>query len=808
MTLAPLDPLLASSTITFNNGSWAGVTILLLIGAAVALTLTYRSTVLQGWRKVLALALKGFGFVLLALTLLEPIRLEQQPKPHANELVLLADNSAGLTIPLHQDAVSPGDMLRQSLGADRFDEKGVATAPAPAWWVALGDLFQLHPYRFSDGVRPCANFAELNFAGTSSALVGSLEDIRSRFANRPLAAIVMLTDGNATDLARLADFEAEQKDASRGKAIPVYPVMVGEDNPAAFDLALTEVTASTTAFEDAQVQVSVTLMARGEVTEPVTVYAVDDSGKEIASEIMSVPPGNGAREFPARLSLPVSAPGISFLNIGVRSAEGITTPELTDRNNQRELAVDRGRGPYRILYVSGRPNWEYKFLRRALTADAELDLVGLIRIAKREPQFEWRGRTGESGNPLFRGFGGVAEETQRYDEPVLIRLNTSSPAELRDGFPKTAEDLFSSYRAIVLDDIEADFFNQEQLELIEAFVSQRGGTVMMLGGQESFQQGKWENTPVSRLLPVYLDPLGKADAVLDATWDLTREGWLEPWMRHRSDTEQENIRLAYMTPFFSINQLSAIKPGASLLATVTDPNGRVLPALTVQRYGNGRSAALAVADLWRWGMKDAEQQAEMGRAWRQLFRWAVAETPTRVELRELSDEAAPSALTRVSVQVRTPAFDPQDDASVVLTAIKRDGTKTILPVEPSLEEPGAFTAEYLNPGGRGFRIEARVRDASGQEIGQDEFAAARNYEAAEFARLGPNPEPLARIAAATGGRLLSLAELDQLPALLGELDFPITEVRQHPLWHTPWLFLAALLCFLGEWTLRRRQGIL
>jgi len=808
MTFSPSDSLLASSTITFNNGSWAGVTVLLLVAAGVALTLTYRSTTLRGWRKGLALGLKGLGFLLLALTLLEPIRLEQLPKPHANEIVILADDSAGLTIPLQVEAPAPSEILRSAVGADRSDDASAAARPAPAWWASLANLFQIQPYRFSDGVRPSTDFADLGFAGTSSALVGSLGDIRSRFANRPLAAIVVLTDGNATDLARLADFEAAQKDSTSAKTIPVFPVLIGEDNPAAFDLALTDVSATTTAFEDAQVQVSMTLSVRGEVAEPITVFALDEAGKEVASETVTTPPGPGAREFPARLRLPVSAPGISFLNVGVRSGEEGAAAELTERNNQRELAVDRGRGPYRILYVGGRPNWEYKFLRRALNADAELDLVGLIRIAKREPQFEWRGRTGESSNPLFRGFGGAAEETQRYDEPVLIRLNTATPTELRDGFPKTADDLFSSYRAIVLDDIEADFFNQEQQELIERFVSQRGGTVIMFGGQESFQQGKWENTPVSRLLPVYLDPLGKPDAVLDATWDLSREGWLEPWMRHRADNEQENIRLAYMTPFFSVNQLSAIKPGASLLATVTDPNGRVLPALTVQRYGNGRSAALAVADMWRWGMKDAEQQAELGRAWRQLFRWAVAETPTRVELRELSDESAPSALTRVAVQVRTPAFEPQDDASVVLTAVNRDGTRTILPIEPSLDEPGAFTAEYLNSGGRGFRIEASVRDGSGTELGSDEIASARNDEAAEFARLGPNLKPLSRIAAATGGKLLTLAELDQLPGLLGELDFPIMETRQHPLWHTPWLFLAALLCFLGEWTLRRRHGIL
>ena len=78
-----------------------------------------------------------------------------------------------------------------------------------------------------------------------------------------------------------------------------------------------------------------------------------------------------------------------------------------------------------MLYVSGRPNWEYKFLHRAVEADEQTQLVGLIRIAKREPKFEFRGRAGESSNPLFRGFGNQSkEEIERYDQPVLVRLNT------------------------------------------------------------------------------------------------------------------------------------------------------------------------------------------------------------------------------------------------------------------------------------------------------------------------------------------------------------------------------------------------
>jgi len=205
-------------------------------------------------------------------------------------------------------------------------------------------------------------------------------------------------------------------------------------------------------------------------------------------------------------------------------------------------------------------------------------------------------------------------------------------------------------------------------------------------------------------------------------------------------------------------------------------------------------------------MKDAEQQAEMARMWRQLLRWCVTDVPARVEMEkeETGDGGIP--VTRVTVRVRDLKFEPQDDATVLLTVKDLDGTVRQLAAEPSLEEPGLFTAEHLTEGSRGYRIEAKAIDAEGREIGTGEVARVLDDEAAEFARLGPDPERLRRLAEATGGELLTVVRLPQLPGLLEQLDFPVAEVRQRPLWHTPWLFALALLCFLGEWGLRRKKG--
>ncbi|MCB1089791.1 MAG: hypothetical protein KDM63_22310, partial [Verrucomicrobiae bacterium] len=207
-------------------------------------------------------------------------------------------------------------------------------------------------------------------------------------------------------------------------------------------------------------------------------------------------------------------------------------------------------------------------------------------------------------------------------------------------------ELFGAYRAIILDDIEAEFFTQEQLNLIDRFVGTRGGTLLMMGGQESFQPGGWNNTPVGSILPVYLDRIGKGGPALGATFNLTREGWLEPWVRLKAKQEEEDNRLAFMPEFFSVNQVQAIKPGASVFATVTDNQQRQHPALAVQRYGNGRTAALMIADLWRWGFKDDMLHADMDKMWRQMMRWMVVDVPDRIHIETTHDTEGANPVTR------------------------------------------------------------------------------------------------------------------------------------------------------------------
>ncbi len=710
------------------------------------------------------------------------------------------------------DAKSRGDAVR-----------ALVDAQAAPWQSSLAETFDVRRYLFDARLQSTKDFRELTFDGRSTALGAALRTVSERFQGRPLAGILLLTDGNATDL------PAGAPDL-RGLP-PIYPVVIGKRDSVQ-DIAVQSVSVTQSSFEDAPVSLQADVTAAGYRGQPIVARLVDRTGKTVQQQTAE---GRGDGESLAfRFQLKPEQPGLSFYQVRVGAANEPTPPapaagdtsttpaaatpsEATMLNNSRTFAVDRGQGPFRVLYVSGRPNWEYKFLNRAIQEDDQVQLVGLIRVAKREPKFDFRGRAGETSNPLFRGFGNQSpDEVQRYDQPVLVRLNTRDEHELRAGFPRTAEELYG-YHAVILDDVEAEFFAPDQALLLQKFVSERGGGFIMLGGMESFQEGKYMRTPIGDMLPVYLDrdDSATAEAPGPLHYQLAREGWLQAWARLRDNEADERTRIDNMANFEVLNRVRGLKPGASVIASVRDEKGAEMPALAIQRFGRGRSAALMVGDIWRWGMRDANSHVDMDRAWRQLVRWLVSDVPNRVQTTIEPLAADANGAVQVQVRVRDDKFQPVDDASVTVevepvvfdgTAVATSGTIKV-EAEPALSEPGLYQATYVPRQTGGFKATATVKSNSGADLGRSSAGWSSDLAAEEFRSLVPNVALLEDIARKTGGQVIAASDLNDFAKKLPQLRAPVMETWSYPAWHTPLMFGFALACLLSEWGLRRWKGM-
>ena len=95
----------------------------------------------------------------------------------------------------------------------------------------------------------------------------------------------------------------------------------------------------------------------------------------------------------------------------------------------------------------------------------------------------------------------------------------------------------------------------------------------MLGGPDSFVEGKYDKTPIGELLPVYLNRPSVPQDDGEYRLVLTREGWLQPWVRVRKTEDEENKRLAGMSTFQTLSRSGEIKPGAVVLSEVQDSKG-------------------------------------------------------------------------------------------------------------------------------------------------------------------------------------------------------------------------------------------
>ena len=144
-------------------------------------------------------------------------------------------------------------------------------------------------------------------------------------------------------------------------------------------------------------------------------------------------------------------------------------------NNAQFRTVQVPEDRRRILYVEGEPRWEYKFIRRALEEDSPIRLASLLRTTP---------------NKFYRQ--GVENE-----------------AELADGFPQERDALFA-YDGLIIGSFAAAELTEEQQTWVRDFVSERGGSLLMLGGRRGLADGGWANSIVAEVLPAQLPRPGCA----------------------------------------------------------------------------------------------------------------------------------------------------------------------------------------------------------------------------------------------------------------------------------------------------------
>jgi uncharacterized membrane protein len=761
----------------FAFGAPAPIGLLLLAGAAIAVPAVWsylrvrgKSTPRDRW---VLRGLRIAALMVLLACLLRPMLLLNAAVPQKNFVGVLIDDSRSMQIS-DRGGRQRADWVRDSV-----------TAPNSSLLKALRERFQVKLFRFGATAERLddASLARagepggLRFDANETKLGASIEAARHELEMVPLSGLVVLTDGADNSRAPIAD----ELLSLRAKQVPLFTVGIGSERFTR-DIEVRRVETSSTVLKGSTLVADVLIRQRGfdGAKVPLT---VEDDGQVIARAEIALPPDGDVAPVRVEVKMARAGPRLLTFRIPLQSGEQVT------QNNAQQALVRVRNAREKILYVEGEPRYEVRFVRGAVEADSNLQLVTLLRTADRK----------------------------------FLRLNVDGPEELAAGFPATRGELYS-YRAIILGSIEASFFTHAQLAMLADFVNVRGGGLLLLGGRRSFAEGGYAGTPLADVMPVVVEGNATGDSVsflADLTASLTPGGASHAVTQVADGQAKSAERWRTLPAVTSVNRIRRVKPGAVTLIEGTVPkagragvpNGEQLrgyeqPLLVYQRYGRGLSVAMPIQDSWTWafGADIPIDDPTFPTFWRQLLRFLTSDVPGRVTVHARTDQVNPRTPVNLTAEVVDSAFLSVNDARVVAHVAGPAGPVRDVPLEWAVDRDGEYRATFT-PDEQGIysvRVDATSHDGS---VASDSIYVRVADLNAEYVDAEMRASLLQRLARETGGRFYTPATVSTLAEDVAMSKHGVTVANELDLWDMPVNFLLLVALLSAEWGYRKVRGL-
>ncbi|MDE0596789.1 MAG: hypothetical protein OSB65_16240 [Roseibacillus sp.] len=601
------------------------------------------------------------------------------------------------------------------------------------------------------------SLAALRADESGTSIAGALETVAKTERGAPLSGIVLFSDGLDTSSSRV---EAVVRDLGT-RGIPVYTVPVGIADPD--DVSIRNIIVQDVAFTGDKVPVRVQLQSKGYEKRSADL-TVSLNGRGIARQSVSLAGGLQFEEI--FFNVDVAERGAARIEVAITPF----SDEATAANNRVERSVRIVNEKINVLCIEGSARWEFRYLRAML---------------KRDPRI----------NATF-----IATRAQ----PELAQQSSEYIAE----FPEDREEAFS-YDLVILGDVNSSFFSVEAFQRLEELVKDRGGSLLMLCGSR-FAPASYAGTPVERMLPVGFDPDAAWEEVDESVYPvLTPEGRSSLVMTLENDQEDNDLVWSRVAPLDRVPPLLAPRPGATVLAELSDTQSRAdrYPLVAWQRYGTGKCMMMATDRLWLLRFKTGDKYH--WRVWSQCVQFLTLSRlmgeHKRIRLETdratypvggqvmlyahlLNEDFEPATQSGFEVEVRALYADAAEDAPQRVT------------LRPDASNPGLYEGYFSPPRAGGYRVEANATDRSLSNSTEFQVADLR----AELANTDMQSDHLRRIAELSGGASLGVLQLKELPALLNREPHTTTVRSDLPLWDN-WLIAVVLVVLLGfEWMMRRK----
>jgi uncharacterized membrane protein len=629
---------------------------------------------------------------------------------------------------------------------------------------SLAGAFTTEVYAVGDSWT-AAQPADFRSDGRRSNLAEAVDAIRERYRGRRVPGIVLISDGATTGSAE-----------AHAEGAPLFTVGVGSaDGPS--DREVVGLSAGDPRIDQTSIDLRVSTLSRGYGRAPFQLRILAN-GRLLESR--TVTPAAIGSPVEQVITVSPEATVATVYTAEIAPADG----EAVVENNSRSVLVSPIGRKRRVLALAGAPGYEFSFLSRALARDPGLEFDSIVRKGQNE-----------SGQQTF-----------------LVQAGSGRAAALTSGFPASREALYG-YDALIVVNVEGDFFPRAQLTMAAEFVSVRGGGLVALGGR-SFAQRGLLGTPLEEALPVELNDRrgGLARAATDAEGApsanavmLTAEGETHPAMRIGQTVEETRKLWVALPPLAASAAVGGPRPGATVLAVTMAASGARYPVVAVQRYGRGRSMVFAGEASWRWRMLARADDRTYERFWRQAARWLATPAPDPVSI-VVPAAAEPGGPAQIEVEARDASFVPVSDASVTATITGPGLSSQPLVLRRDPEVAGRFAGQVTPDVAGLYRVQGEARRGS-RSLGQIDAWFHAGGADREFADPRLNEAFLRRLAYASGGEYLPASDAGRLASLLRSAAPRALEPERRDLWHEPWAFALVVALLSAEWILRRRWGL-
>ncbi|HEY4304285.1 MAG TPA: hypothetical protein VGM82_07460 [Gemmatimonadaceae bacterium] len=753
---------------SFAFGAPLSVALLLLAVAAIGVPAVMSYAGVRGKsnrrdRWVLG-ALRVCALLVLMVCLFRPMLLLSAAVPQRNYVGVLVDNSRSMRI-ADKDGKPRSDWIEQQFGG-----------PDSVLLKKLRDKFIVRLFSFSSGAQRVDSLHDLNFGESETHLGDAIEQARQELDGVPLSGLVVLSDGADNSRAPISD----ELLSLRAKSVPIFAVGLGAEK---FDkdIEIRRVDASHSVLKGGALVADMLVRQRGYAGQKVPIV-VEDGGQIVSRDSITLPKDGDVA--PIRVTVVANRPGARQFTFRIP----VQKDEQVEQNNAQQAVVNVRDGREKVLYIEGEPRYEMRFIRAAVEADSNLQLVVLQRTADNK----------------------------------FLRLNVDSANELTTGFPKSRAELFG-YRAIMVGNIEASFFTHDQLAMLADFVNVRGGGLMLLGGRRSFGEGGYAGTPLADVMPVVISGQSIPDSLTffaDLKVALTPAGASHAVAQVAGTPNASMERWKALPQVSTTNRIRQVKPGAVTLITGTvavggragEP-GETLhsyeqPVLVYQRYGRGLSVAFPIQDSWLWQMdpNSAAEDQTYSRFWRQTLRWLTSDVPNRVVVTLPTDQTNPKNPVAIRASVADSLFIPRNDAKVVAHLTSDNGATRDLPLDWAIDRDGEYRGTFTpdEPGIYTVRVDASVPD--GATMGDTSYLRVADLNT-EYFDAEMRAPLLERMAKETGGRFYTPATAGTLAEDVALSKHGVTVVNQMDLWDMPAVLLLLVALLAAEWSYRKARGL-